>query len=64
MLTNLEENCRDRRSLSRNRDFRHVNVSHLEFEDFDDFAGDVAAVARAIEHDGLIAPERDVFGVA
>ncbi len=64
MLTNLEENYRDRRSLSRNRDFRNVIASRLEFEDFDDFAGDVAAVARTIERDGLIAPEHDVFGVA
>lgn len=64
MLTDPDTVYRDRRSASGNRDFPHLVVSRLEFEDFDDFAGDVAAVARAIERNGLIAPECDVFGVA
>ena len=64
MLTDLDKDYRDRRFGSRNRDFRDVIASRLVFEDFDDFAGDVAAVARAIERDGLIAPEHNVFAVA
>jgi hypothetical protein len=35
--------------------------SRLEFEEFDDFAGDVSAVARAIERDGIIAPDYGMF---
>lgn len=64
MLTNHETQHREHRSTSRYHDPRHIVVSRLEFEDFDDFAGDVAAVTRTIERDGLIAPEHDAFGVA
>lgn len=48
---------------SDSRQFESLGVipGRLEFEEFDDFAGDVSAVARAIERDGIIAPEYGTF---
>ncbi len=64
MLTSLATNHGDRRFTSRSRDFRHIIVGSLKFEDVRDFAGDAAAVARLIDRDGLIAPEHNVFAFA
>ena len=46
------------------RPFEVANVIpyHLEFEEFDDFAGDVSDVARMIERDGVIVPDYGTFG--
>lgn len=35
--------------------------SRLEFEEIDDFAGDVSDVTRTIERDGMIVPEYGAF---
>lgn len=39
-----------------------LNPHDLEFEEFDNFAGDVSDVAHAIECDGIIVPEYKTFG--
>jgi hypothetical protein len=45
------------------RQFEPLRIlpAHLEFEEYEDFAGDASDVARTIERDGIIAPEYGAF---
>lgn len=48
-------------SASRRFELDNVILHRLEFEEFDDFAGDVFDLARTIERDGIIVPEHGTF---
>lgn len=48
-------------SGSRRFELDNAIPHRLEFEEFDDFAGDVSAVAHAIERDGMVVPEYGTF---
>ncbi len=57
MLTSPEGIRRDPGFAHRHREMPRVVTARLEFEEFDDLAGDASDVAGRIERDGMIALE-------
>ncbi len=48
---------RDHPYARRELDFPGAYLKFLEFQSIDEYAGDVVAVTRIIERDGMIAPD-------